>query len=64
MENCYCRANPETLADYDARMHEYFGSRARNPRDDTWVNGIEAVLKRERRPFMGEFLKKKGYALK
>lgn len=64
MENCYCRANPETLADYDARMHEYFGSRAKNPRDDTWVNGIEAVLKRERRPFVGEFLKKKGYALK
>ena len=64
MENNYCEVNPETIADYDARMREYFAARSRNPREDTWINGISGILKRERRPFVREFLQKKGFAVK
>ncbi len=64
MENVYRDADPGQIAAYDARMHEYFACRAKNPRDDTWINGVRGILRRERRPFVLEFLQKKGFGLK
>ena len=64
MDNGYREAPRETIAAYDAQMHAYFKSRSRSPREDTWVNGISGILKRERRPFVKDFLQKKGFALK
>lgn len=64
MENKYKEADPETLAAYDAQMQHYFATRSRNPRNDSWTKGIGGVLERERRPFVLEFLRSKGFAQK
>ena len=64
MENGYQEASREALADYDKVTEEYFASRTRSPRKDSWTRGIEPVLKRERRTFMLEYLQSKGFAQK
>ena len=64
LENGYHDADPETLRDYDAVTARYFAERSRNPRQDCWTHGIAGVLRRERRPFMQEFLQSKGFGLK
>ena len=64
MENHYVDAKPEVMQEYDGLTGEYFRSRSRNPRNDTWIHGISGVLKRERRPFMQQYLRSKGFDLK
>lgn len=64
LENRYAEADGDALKDYDALTERYFESRTRNPRKDSWTRGISGVLKRERRPFMQEFLRSKGFCEK
>ena len=64
MENRYEEADPEALAAYDAVTEKYFATRSRSPREDSWSRGIEGVMKRERRTFMLDYLRSKGFALK
>ena len=54
MENNYCEVNPETIADYDARMREYFAARSRNPHenpDETFVVRQKDEVKRDLEKF-------------
>lgn len=64
MENRYEEADPEALAAYDAVTEKYFATRSRSPREDSWSRGIEGVMKRERRTFMLDYLRSKGFVLK
>lgn len=64
MENRYAEPEAAALADYDRVTGEYFASRRRNPRKETWSAGVEGTLKKERRPFVLDFLHSKGFALK
>lgn len=64
MENRYAEPRLQDVAYYESAMQEYYATRSRNPRDDSWTKGVAGILKRERRPFMLEFLHSKGFALK
>ena len=64
MENRYVEPNVQELKAYDAVTENYFATRSRSPRKDSWTKGIGGVLERERRPFVLEFLRSKGFAAK
>lgn len=63
-ENAYQEPDAETLEAYDRTMSGYYAGRRKNPRQESWRDGIARILTRERRPFILEFLRKKGFALK
>ena len=62
MENLYIEPDAAELHKYDAVTETYFATRSRSPRKDSWTKGIGGVLARERRPFVLEFLRSKGFA--
>ena len=62
MENRYIKPDADELQKYDAVTETYFATRSRSPRKDSWTKGIGGVLARERRPFVLEFLRSKGFA--
>lgn len=64
MENRYVEPNVQELKAYDVVTGNYFATRSRSPRKDSWTKGIGGVLERERRPFVLEFLRSKGFAAK
>lgn len=64
MENRYVEPNVQELKAYDAVTENYFATRSCSPRKDCWTKGIGGVLERERRPFILEFLRSKGFAAK
>lgn len=55
MENRYVEPNVQELKAYDAVTENYFATRSRSPRKDSWTKGIGGVLERERRPFIWSF---------
>lgn len=62
MENTYREPTAEEIAQYDQRMHEYYQNRSADAKDSNWSREVTGIVKRERRPFMADFLKSKGWA--
>ena len=52
------------IRSYDEEVRTYYRTRTGGARDNTWSEQIAAMLVREARPHMLEFLKSKGYLLK
>lgn len=63
-ENEYREAGAEELAAYDRVMENYYANRKKNPRKGNWTGDIARILTKERRPFILDYLRKKGFALK
>lgn len=63
-ENQYQEPNLESLPQYDQSMKTYYANRSSNYKNQTWSSQINSILKKEARPFMLTYLKKKGFCLK
>ena len=60
----YHPVDRQALKQYDDMMREYYRTRPEHPKDVTWSETLVPILQRERRPFVREFLQKKGWAQK
>lgn len=49
------------LADYDNTMRQYYASRSSHTKDQDWSGQVRAILGKESRPFMLEFLHAQGF---
>ena len=63
-ENCYQPLNKTLLAQYDDQMRAYYASRTSNNKDQSWSSQITAILGREARPYMLNYLQQQGYCKK
>lgn len=63
-ENTYRVPAQEELDEYDRRMSEYYANRPVNAKKINWSDSCRRILGRERRPFVLEYLRSKGFALK
>lgn len=64
MENSYKEPDMKLIGKYDQMMKEYYKSRGSNEKDVTWSESLKNYLQKERRPFMLEYLKSKGWLLR
>ncbi len=62
MENSYSEPDPAVMAAYDAVSRAYYKNRTAGSKDVSWAETLPAILGKERRPFVLEFLRKKGWA--
>ena len=62
MENSYREPDPVVMAAYDAVSRAYYKNRTAGSKDVSWAETLPAILGKERRPFVLEFLRKKGWA--
>ncbi len=62
MENAYAPADPAVVEAYETRMRAYYAERG-GPKK-SWIENLERILKRERRPHVLAYLQSKGWALK
>lgn len=53
----------QLLDEYDQTMENYYASRSANKKMANWTKQMADFLVEERRPFIKEFLKKKGFTL-
>ncbi|MFD2179718.1 oxygen-insensitive NADPH nitroreductase [Veronia pacifica] len=60
-DNDYKRIDEETLAEYDEQVREYYQTRTGGNKSTSWTEQISATLDKEARPFMKDFLRRKGY---
>lgn len=58
-ENTYREPTPDELADYDRVLSAYYAERGAGA--VTWKSKLDAILARERRPFVGQYLKDQGF---
>lgn len=63
-ENSYQETPQSTLEAYDKQMAAYYANRSKNPRKGDWSGDIARILTRERRPYILEYLRRKGFAIK
>ncbi|PWC18671.1 oxygen-insensitive NADPH nitroreductase [Brenneria roseae subsp. roseae] len=62
-ENVYQPLDREKLAEYDRQMVEYYLQRT-GDRRDSWSEHVQRTLKKERRPFMLDYLHQQGWAIR
>ena len=61
-ENRYSSClDAELLAEYDATMQAYYASRSANSKQQNWSGQIRAILSKESRPFMLDYLQGQGF---
>ena len=61
-ENRYSSClDAELLAEYDATMQAYYASRSANSKQQNWSGQIRAILSKESRPFMLDYLHGQGF---
>lgn len=60
-ENGYQPLDKNRLAEYDADIAAYYESRSENKKHLNWTEQISAILRKERRPFILEYLHKQGW---
>lgn len=60
-ENKYQPIVPETLADYDRHLLNYYEQRSSGNRHETWSQMIERMITKESRPHMLDFLHQQGW---
>lgn len=63
-ENAYREPSDEELAAYNDTLVKYYTERDPAHPLSSWKAKLEPTLKRERRPFIKDFLNKQGWALK
>ena len=63
-ENRYQTLDFDALAKYDEEIAQYYHSRSDNQREETWSNHVKGRLQRESRPFVLDYLRKQGIALR
>jgi len=63
-ENSYQPLNKALLAQYDEQMRAYYASRTSNNKDQSWSSQITAILGKEARPYMLNYLQQQGYCKK
>lgn len=63
MENGYREPDPAALKAYGEEMRRYYLSRPTNPKDTDWIDTLKPVLLRERRPFVLDVIRAKGFAI-
>ncbi len=61
MTDRYVEPSAEELQAYSQKLSEYFATRTRGPRQSTWEKEVGAIMLRERRPFVDDFLKDMGW---
>lgn len=64
MENEYQPLDEKAILEYDDQMKNYYNSRGENEKDQTWTETLPLYLTKERRPFIKDYLKSKGFAQK
>jgi nitroreductase len=52
------------IADYDERMSEYYATRTGGTKDTTWTADMSALLGKESRPHMRQFLADRGFTFR
>jgi len=57
-------ADAEGIAEYDEQMREYYRVRTNGKIDRVWSEDMEALLGKESRPHMREFLSKRGLEMR
>lgn len=60
-ENSYQPLNRELLAQYDAHIVAYYEARSENKKHVSWSEQIAATVRKERRPFILDYLHKQGW---
>lgn len=64
-ENRYqMTVDAQLLAEYDTTMQAYYASRSSNNKQQTWSGQIRAILSKESRPFMLDYLHAQGFILR
>ena len=64
-ENRYqTTVDAQLLAEYDTTMQAYYASRSSNNKQQTWSGQIRAILSKESRPFMLDYLHAQGFILR
>lgn len=64
-EDCYNNDDDsERLAQYDREIREYYRVRSNGARDNSWSEGVSAMLREKQRPHMRQFLAEQGFELK
>lgn len=63
-ENAYREPSDEELIAYDHTLCQYYTQRNPEKPLAAWKEKLDPILKRERRPFIREFLNKQGWAVK
>ena len=64
MEEEYQRVNETLMAQYDETMRRYYHERTGGKVDRVWSQDMNALLGKESRPHMKEFLRKKGFKMR
>lgn len=64
MEEEYQPVNKERVAEYDETMRSYYHERTGGKLDRIWSQDMNALLGKESRPHMKEFLHKKGFKMR
>ena len=54
----------QLLAEYDTTMQAYYASRSSNSKQQNWSGQIRAILSKESRPFMLDYLHAQGFILR
>ena len=57
-------ADTEFIAEYDAEMNQYYHLRTKGKVDRVWSEDMSALLGKESRPHMREFLAKRGFTMR
>ncbi|WP_281648477.1 oxygen-insensitive NADPH nitroreductase [Parendozoicomonas sp. Alg238-R29] len=64
MEETWQPLQQDMLDEYDATMREYYRTRSNGKLNRTWSADMEALLGKESRPHMKEFLSSKGFKMR
>lgn len=52
------------IGEYDERVRAYYQSRTGNPKEQCWSEQMSGLLGKEARPFMRDFLARRGFTLR
>ncbi len=63
-ENTYREPSETELATYEATLVDYYQTREPAKHMSAWADKLNPILKRERRPFMRDYLNAQGWLLK
>ncbi|MGY5710491.1 oxygen-insensitive NADPH nitroreductase, partial [Vibrio cincinnatiensis] len=63
-ENSYQPLNLKQIEQYDQTMNDYYQARSTNTKQQGWSEQICSKLSQESRPFILDYLNKKGLAKK
>ena len=63
-ERYYDSDDTAGIMEYDKQIHNYYNTRTGGNKDSCWSQEMMALVGRESRPHMREFLKSRGFTMK